>query len=160
MQFPKKKRAKKSARARLIDDCSRLWSQVVRSENGWRCAHCGKYFEEGARGGLDAHHLIERGLRGCNLWWFFPWVGIPLCKGYHHYHVHARRDPGFLQSWEMIQRRHLAGSGRSLGELETTCRAKGGARLREFDLEIVKKRLQERLDNPPDRGFGKRIPDF
>lgn len=37
------------------------------------------------------------------MWWFDWRVGIPLCAGFHKFHVHGRNDTAFVEKWNRIQ---------------------------------------------------------
>lgn len=139
-------RKRKISKKGLVKKCLKLWSYLVRSGNNWTCACHGIYYPEGSRGGLDAHHIGHRGYRGVRIWWFDVRIGIPLCKGFHNFHVHCRNDEAFKVLWNDIVERYLKSKGLTLQQVRLIVESPQKKKMTEFELQIIYNQLKEKVN--------------
>jgi len=77
----------------------REWAAKVKERDGYRCRRCLRYFPEGNRRGLDAHHIFSKG--GHPATRFEILNGVSLCTGHHI--AWAHRDPLEFHEWAKDQ---------------------------------------------------------
>ena len=91
----------KSKRSKLIKECDRLLSRILKIRRGFRCERCGK---EAKPRGLHAHHLLKKGHYG-GLRYDEDNIVI-LCYHCHRFKAHSS-DIETLQEFNKWVEEHL-----------------------------------------------------
>ena len=71
-----------------------IWADLVKDRDHYTCRRCHRYFPEGQRQGLDAHHIFSRGKKTTR---HMLLNGVSLCTGDHLSWAH--RNPLEFYEW-------------------------------------------------------------
>jgi hypothetical protein len=138
MQYPKRKRRKKSDRSRLIRSCSILWAKATKLPTGGRCALCGSNARR-----VESHHIIRKG-QSMHHGWFLMDNCIVLCYKCHYDGIHSTHFP----TTQIYQEKILAWlkrKGIEYEELYNRCRR--GPRMDTEELRRILKGLNDFIRN-------------
>lgn len=101
----KKRIRAKSKRKMKLHDADKLFSQYIRTRDGWQCQRCGSPFH------TQCAHIIGRSYRAIR---FSPHNALALCQGCHVYMTHRPLEwqdwveEKFPGRWAMLRAQALA----------------------------------------------------